>query len=468
MRPLTSPFRKFRLSSSFASVTACAGIFVFLSCRVRDESTPTTATDGPAAAAQMPQLPFTTQGPTTLSFMVKGEGEVARLDYDRCKDSNAPERWNIRFNSPFGAHVVRVDFSGARTEEGTRVSIDGTTYRVSASPPWNTQELTAACSNAAATPDHIEVTRDSIEPIKNLLQSISPSCQFEFKDGAWLCQTSGQPLVAINAKLHEIRSSMMLRWSRHPYILTRRVALAVAIGDALGAPTAEQQTKEINRLCRVMARQLPAELPLAFRAEAVQNAVCLNPGANRVAAAQSALIDTLVELDTLRTKLETSSHLGTLTVKVPHNAGIHSRELWVSLSPISDEAGAEAQVTKPDAALTTCWHPIYSASSGMAKVALELGLVDRARASTCQVVSNVSKPQTSFDNYVLNSTTSETEFSVANGVPKLLRMPLGTYNYAIRVPLDRIEGLEQDTERPRATGTISWKSRRPTPAIIQW
>jgi hypothetical protein len=113
---------------------------------------------------------------------------------------------------------------------------------------------------------------------------------------------------------------------------------------------------------------------------------------------------------------------------------------------------------------------MYGSEDGLVQVAMELGLIEMARAGNCTKLTPIAKRESlTFDNYVLNSITSETEFAVSNGTPKVLRLPKGEYQYTIRIPSDRVvEGQPDDSDMPRSSGIISWKNRRPAAKIIQW
>ena len=447
------------------------------SCRTREEVPTAPAMSAPPPATALAPEVVRPPKPDALVFAAKDDSgasvEVARVDYDRCLKGPAQghDIWTLRFASPFGVHSVAIDFR--KPGETAQATIDGQSYQIALREPWNAQELSAACDSVKTGDAQLEIAKEMVEPLRGRLTTIAPDCNFSLTAGRWSCAMGMPSLVQMSAKVHDIRNSMMIRWSRHPYLLTRRTALTLDIVDALTGPEAEVQSKNLDSLCRVMGMQIPAELPLVFRSTTVQKAVCgraTGPGGpGRAIAAQAALNDALTEIEALRNRLEATSHLGTLTIRIPHTEA-HGKELWVSLSPLPEEAGTQSLSAphNPEQVLGACWNPIYSGETGLVKVALDLGLISRAGAGACQYTGPVAKASSVFDNYVTNSITSESEFTVSNGVPKLLRLPAGNYHYAIRVPTDMMEDPVQENDAPKATGVISWKNRRPSATVIQW
>jgi hypothetical protein len=73
------------------------------------------------------------------------------------------------------------------------------------------------------------------------------------------------------------------------------------------------------------------------------------------------------------------------------------------------------------------------------------------------------------ERYFADSITSETEFVIANGRSKTLRLPAGAYTYTLQALPDNQEEWDDAAQSmPRANGRIVWDMGRPRPVINSW
>src|SRR5690606_19873668 len=135
-------------------------------------------------------------------------------------------------------------------------------------------------------------------------------------------------------ELRGIRTTMIRRWSRQPYLLTRRLAIGIQLAEALQA---SNPGHHLDVICKIAAASVPAEMPAVLTSMRLRPVMCSQDAQKRVAVASFALTKTVAEIDFLRQLFERTSKLGSLTVRVPAST-MPGRQLWVSLKPEADVA----------------------------------------------------------------------------------------------------------------------------------
>ena len=276
---------------------------------------------------------------------------------------------------------------------------------------------------------------------------------------------------------------MIRRWSRQPYLLARRLAVGVTLAEALTSGDAERR---LNSFCNIVLTSLPIELPVTLASRRWQAAAC-GPGASRakslpqrLAVARFGIAKTVAEVDFLRQLFERTSRLGFLTLRIPA-ALSPTREVLVSLTPESDvadnltretkrlwTADGEAEPSLGDMP-RACWHPVYGEDANLLHLARQLDIAGEATRVVCEGTPDPAANSLQPERYFAESITSETEFVLANGRSKTLRLPAGKYAYTLRsLPDDPEEWDDASQVKPHATGEIVWDAKRPRPVINAW
>lgn len=429
--------------------------------------------------------------------------------------------------SPFGREPITFTLSLSNTEPQVQIAFENGGLRRPGqgtirdqivrfshnwTPDWNW--LQQACHTYATQGANAQFkgTRTLVAAIAAWSEQIVPDCEFrEVIDNGWHCRLPLlEPELAVR-EIERIKKTMISSWSRQPYILTRRVTVTLNLANSMSAPAAAAvRVKSLDRMCRVISKSLPLELPLIMANKTWQNGFCTGELAQREEAALLGLNKAFGEIEFLRRLFENTSKLGVLAVRIPKHL-VPSPSILVSLRPGEDVASNLARETtslwqqatsdrqygqgrSPWNALGTlrgermsvaCWHPIFALSPTELSLARYLDLAGDAPGSTCTTAPNIaSNPAdtslnpahasassvTSADKYLASSITSDSEFIINNGQSQVLRLPMGSYSYTLQaLPQNPIEFEEEaGTLGPTASGTIEWDSRRPRPVIRSW
>lgn len=113
-----------------------------------------------------------------------------------------------------------------------------------------------------------------------------------------------------------------------------------------------------------------------------------------------------------------------------------------------------------------CWHPMFSDSTALMRVADGMRLTGQGFKGECKVSESELALHTDGSDplakYLMQSLTSETEFVIDNGQSKLLRLPEGAYSYSVQaLPQNPVDAEESDSESTAETrGDLSWGSVR--------
>lgn len=408
-----------------------------------------------------------------LTFSLESNGNapgpvLARLDARYCEpETQGNEVWEVGFQSPFGPHQVTLNYAFAAAGDAIHTTIDGDSYLIPLTHPFPDSDMTKACQEAAqGNMEHKVADASVVAALQSVLSRVAPGCTFDRPtEKGWVCNMAATNPTQSLERLNEVRRVMVLRWSRHPYLLTRRVALSISLAQALAS---NAPGKELDQFCKILTFSLPEELPLALRTRTWQERVCKKPTENRIAIATIGLRDSETEIQTLKQELESTSRLGTLSIRIPTGEA-PTKDYWITLSPISPEQ-TEAKVSegRDTPPVQLCWHPLYHENDGFKTISAELGLYDPKTANHCRQTIAVNRNNDQIErHYILSSITSESEFPISNFQSKLLRLPEGEYQYTLQQHLP-----EDPWEAPPASeisqGTISWKTLRPRSVINKW
>lgn len=330
------------------------------------------------------------------------------------------------------------------------------------------------------------------------------------------CQLDSlQPREAI-AATDEFQKVMIQKWSRQPYILARRSGVVTTLAKIADSPANDQN---YAKFCNVLKYSIPEELPIIMTSLRWQQALCGGQSQIRRDASLYGLRKGIQELALLRDLYEQTSTVGTLTIKIPQSTipggltNVVRQPLRITIAPdeaVSNTLMAEAKkylgrpvqekipprlvkskvssASRRMAALAAaqsngvlnvpeqaemCWHPVFSASLDLLRIADGMKLTGKNFTLECgfsydhnTLAGTEAAP---LSKYLIQSLSSETEFVIDNGQSKLLRLPQGQYKYTVHVlPANPLDAEEEDEKNaPKSSGELGWGSAR-RQAIKAW
>ena len=459
-------------------------------------------TEAPPLSVRPPLAPaeLTHTGQLT-SVIMAAVGETSKgLAFNvSVSDCNAPvEKAEVRLKtqleSDFGSQTVHLTLRGNEGAETVRAEIES--FRLSFPVTMAVKaKLAGEVCNAVRTnspefavePKILEEARswlaqiapdcESLTPVKKLELGVNASAN---ATGGWYCQLPQIEPATARSDLNRMQTLMIKRWSRQPYLLTRRLAIGISLANAL--ETTDQDDHRLNTFCRVIQASLPIELPATIASKRWQAAVCGQDLGHRLTAARFGLTKTVAEIEFMQQLFDRTSRLGLLTLRIP-NAVPHGRDVLVTLIPRSDVADNVARQTRslwqgepghstfiPSVeAPRSCWHPVFAEDTGLLRLARQLALTGEAPKVACEESDMVPNLSFSPDRYFAESITSETEFSIPNARAKTLRLPIGRYAYKLRLMPENQEDWDDASQvKEGAAGEIVWDAKRPRPVINTW
>jgi hypothetical protein len=435
-------------------------------------------TPPPAPEAPLPPAALTGLAAENVRFVDRGGRTLADGLVTDCAMTTYPARelrLSVSLASSFGDAQVRFTVKDALGQETVTAEVDGQRLFFPSTAPLAgrlTQQACAVLTRQLAMTHDVQVDEAVVTELGAWLAEVAPDCEEIAPAGdAWICRLEGAEPSSAREELLGIQAAMARRWSRQPYLLAHRVAVATTLASALAESKRETRTKKLDSFCRVALASLPVELPATLASARWQQAVCGPRSPAREPAARFGLAKSLTEIDVLSQLFERTSRLGFLTLRLPP-APNGARDVLVSLTPEADVAanlvrssGGAADATQAPA----CWHPVYTETPQLLRLARRLGLTGTSPRATCAADGASRDGDGSAQRYFAESITSETEFVLTNGRAKTLRLPVGTYGYTLRaLPEDRETWDDVAQADPDARGSITWDDRRPHPVIAAW
>lgn len=437
---------------------------------------------------------------------------IADIAVPDCATGTGPTYLRVKMNTVFGSRLLRIALSeppiatgppspisfpaklkakskakgkvppAAPSEELSgdliEVDVDGRQFRFRGQASLRSNWRAKACLPPlpGAAQSEIEADGPSLSHIRSWLARIAPDCALiEPSNDGFECRLPVADPELAAQELSGIRTTMVRRWSRQPYLLTRRLAVGSKLAELLQASDWDAR---LNTLCDIIKRSLPLELPVVLTSERWREAACnpqLNPLQKRTVA-QFGLAKALVEVDFLRQLFEQTSKLGSLSVKLPPT-DITMQQVWVSLTPESDVtenlAKAAARLWSDSGGREelprACWHPVFGESTRLMLTARHLTLTGDGGLLDCGLPLAATTDPEGPARYVADSITSDTEVMVSNHRGITLRLPVGSYRYDLRgLPADPSEWDDAAHSEPLSTGRIVWHERKPRPVINKW
>jgi hypothetical protein len=411
-----------------------------------------------------------------LLYKINGEdflvGQVFNPECDQAKA--AVLNLEVVKHSVFGLHKTSFAVRGDEKSETVRATIDETTMGFPSNSPIKDKINTLVCASKVEEKTTAEISTDSFDQIREYLESISPDCeQIAPKKMGWFCKVTSVDPESAKQELIGVRTAMIRRWSRQPYLLARRLAVGIQIANALQSDDVE---KSLDTFCNIVKENLPQEVPIVMTSKKWQSALCTQQGEYRVEAAMFGLAKTINEIDFMRQLFEATSRLGSLTIRVPKDVS-PSGQFFVQLKPQADVNGnlasASLKLWKTDGTIEDpqrpCWHPLFTETPQLMEIAINLAMAGDSTRAICDRQNPSIATEQYLEGYLADSITSETEFVVSNGRAKVLRLPTGDYSYTVHaLPENPDEWDDAALTATPATGLIEWTVKKPRAVISSW
>lgn len=389
-------------------------------------------------------------------------------EFDRASCVNGfPQQWSYYFTSVVGQHRFDLDYAPLLDQKsGSGALVVKTAqqrYHLRIGTLPSTIVARQLCEETKEA-DTVKFAADAPEKddLLSALRLAAPDCQFEYDgDKGLACRLQHPNSKELLTQLETLKKNMTTKWNHQPYLLIRRLTLAMQMLDALRRDSKADWQKS----CRIVKYSLPNELPLSFRSKLWRDKVC-NDSKPDDDTVLIGLDQAVRELQTLSRRIEEASLVGLFTLSVPRDQSA-SKDYWVSLQPIEIPL---VMSEVPPQTMSCVWHPLFFEQPEQQLVAIDLVQVPHSDKSFCAPAPSLARAKREADIYVRSSIASEMEFQISNGQSKKLRLPTGDYRYSVSQFSGPFPDEMTSTQEiaPLSTGHISWKSARPHLVIKSW
>ena len=265
-----------------------------------------------------------------------------------------------------------------------------------------------------------QLRTEQLIELERWLSVVSPPCRFSYlTHRGFYCALKHRDLAVIVAGLKRIQRRVVDRWQRQPYLLVRRLNIALQLAQSLTA------NEPLDTFCRLLQVSYSSELPLVFNDTKWRSGVCAHTVIEEaITVAYNGLELAYQEIQLFTKLFERTSKMGNVAVRISADERPGKR-FWLELIPETDViSGVERSYraildTHPPSG---CWHPLLTGTMSLARA---IGLVDSC-GNYPSFVAN-----TQIASYFIDSIASEMAFAISNGRVKLLRLPKGNYRYRI-------------------------------------
>ena len=334
------------------------------------------------------------------------------------------------------------------------------------------------------------VNAEILHQIEAWLQVIAPPCQLSYlPSGGFYCALEHREGPRIKSGLVKLQAGMT-RWQRQPYLITRRLALALELANIVTTkdlngkkqtspgirkkhrlasvlhhhlPLAENMRSKLANFCQILRSSHMKELPVVFTSNRWQSGICSSSNLDEtISVAYFGLVWAYEEISLFHKLFEQTSHPGNLSVMIARRSR-PGKKFWLTLTPTLDVVAGVIdhyhRILATYRSVTNrrsfCWHPVFSETPRIRALAQAIGLI------SCP--DNIDM---AVGNYFVESITSETEFAISNGMSKFLRLPPGTYRYVIsHLPNYYLPSSTTAV----SSGYIRWQGKRGTrQSISTW
>ncbi len=347
----------------------------------------------------------------------------------------------------------------------------------------------------------VEISSSLKSGVERAIAAIVPDCSnVESTTDGWRCSLKTLMPQAAIVQVEDLQQAMIKRWSRQPYIIARKAGVTMSLARiSTNLTTADS----FNKFCKLLQFSLPEELPLVMTSPSWQKGLCDGNDKDRREISFHGLAKAIEELNLLRQLYENTSKVGLFSVRIPDHeipgrapsgpqpfriiitpeADVTDRLVEVASTMLGRPATAQGRKLRHTASTQTllvpagprkpsCWHPIFSDSPTLLRVAEGMRLTGEGFKGECRTGISLTAATGTLEalaKYLMQSLASETEFVMDNGQSKLLRLPEGGYKYSVQVlpqnPIDAEESVEEAT--PESHGDLSWGTAK-NHAIRSW
>lgn len=296
-----------------------------------------------------------------------------------------------------------------------------------------------------------QLRAEQITELERWLSVISPPCRFSYLiHRGFYCSLEHRDLADLVTGLKGMQRRIIDRWQRQPYLLVRRLNIALQLAQAL------TNNEPLDTFCRILQVSYSSELPLVFNDANWQAGVC-GTIEQATTVADNGLELAYWEIQLFVKLFERTSKMGNIAVRISTGEGPGKR-FWLELIPEDDViSGIEQSYrtilkTRPPSG---CWHPLLTDNIPLARA---IGLID-----SCDDYPSFTD-NTQIARYFIDSITSEMAFAISNGRVKLLRLPKGNYRYRIsHMPNYYLPSSTTEV----AHGNLQWREHS-RPLISRW
>lgn len=263
-----------------------------------------------------------------------------------------------------------------------------------------------------------QLRSEQLAELERWLAVISPPCRFSYlTHRGFYCFLAQRDLAELVTGLKRMQRRIIDRWQRQPYLLVRRLNIALQLAQALVS------NEPLDTFCRILQVSYRSELPLVFNDANWQSGVCaIVEEATNVA--HNGLELAYWEIQLFVNLFERTSKMGNVAVRISTGERPGKR-FWLELIPENDVISGIEQSYRTVLKIrppSGCWHPLLTDNMPLARA---IGLID----SCGDYPSFTANRQIA--SYFIDSITSEMAFAISNGRVKLLRLPKGNYRYRI-------------------------------------
>lgn len=412
--------------------------------------------------------------------------KLAEIDKQSCTkiQDDSLIKIKVNFKSLFGAHEVLFELSANEANYGAKANIDNHVILMNLKNKPTFDFLKTICDESMKSNNAFITDSFSFkEQIKNWISFVAPDCNFDSNlNNEWFCNIESINVELVLEELKDMQLTIIKRWTRQPYLIIRRIAITIAFLEVIKNL---QDVSQLSKMCKMLSLSNLLELPVGLATSTVKRIVCDNKIDIDVKkqALQIALGKAFSEIEFLRELFERTSHMGILSIKISKNI-LTTKDMWVKLIPKEDVISSlitestkiggklsfltEGDFEQPKA----CWHPLFSDNKDidLLYIAKHLDLIGEVNNISCidqslSVKINISDVK-QVTKYLANIIASETEFVLTNGKSKILRLPIGSYDYIIKGYVNDLSWEEVPELDINIQGEFKWTKKRPQIRII--
>ena len=372
--------------------------------------------------------------------------------------------WKIGVRSPLGLHQFSLPLrptNGPHLE--STILIDGQQFSVVGAPPVDDRIVAKKCQ-IGQIDFHLPPAPLDSKLIRNFLSAAAPQCQMTLEEGEWFCRLPYTSLGAAQKRIRDLRKTMIFRWSRRPYPLTRRLTLTAQLAK-LVSDWPRSTDDRVQNFCRLLSFSLDEEVPLIMGKGVWRREVCQRQKRPQPQTLLIGLDLALRELEILAKTYGKSSRLGYLTVRIPKSQNV-PKDLWVSLKPVI------SLLEDPFGNGISSWHPLlHTKEFGLSQSYIVLWSLAHRTDQWFEALAapyemdNVEAERYLVANYIDSNIRSELEFPITNGRTKILKLPQGQYRYELK----KHDAPTVSQASPSlSVGIIPWDKKRPRPLISKF